>query len=160
MPGHAWSWLITPYLLKCFSLLTIFLQAKNSLDPMISSLDICDPRILQSDWLRGLYRKIDDNINFCLRSFSAKIFQKRQHFSKWFQNPRFGLFWPFLVILLQVKLFQTNPHIKYVNPKLDTEVMMWQTVSVIVTLYVGNLYIRGIRYGYLLFLIKRWCNNF
>ena len=57
---------------------------------MISSLDICDPRILQSDWLRGLYRKIDNNINFYLRSFSAKI--KHSIFQNGPETPDLGYF--------------------------------------------------------------------
>ena len=65
--------------------------SKNQIDPTIPSGDRCDQRILQSNWLKAfpavtqkqefpkiwdLYSKIDNNINFCLSTFPAKINEK------------------------------------------------------------------------------------
>ena len=76
---------------NAFPLLTICLHAKNKCNPVIPSADICDYRILQSNWLKAflaiiqeqafpqiwdLYNKIDNNINFYLSTFTAKINDK------------------------------------------------------------------------------------
>ena len=93
-----------------FSFYTIFSDiatlAKNQCDSAIPSGDICDQRILQSNWLKAflaetqeqefsqdipntkdLYSKIDNNINFYLNAFPAKISDK------FCQNKGKILFW-------------------------------------------------------------------
>ena len=85
--------------LKFFPLLAICLHAKNQCDPVIPSGDICDQRILQSNWLKAfpgitqetqkwdLYSIIDNNTNFYFKYISSK--NQCQNF----QNKRKTLFW-------------------------------------------------------------------
>ena len=88
------------------------LHAKNQYYPAIPSGDICDPRILQSNWLTdftaitqkqefpqiwGLYSKIGNNINFYLNTFPGKINDKILKIKE--KNPFFVIFdhiWSYL----------------------------------------------------------------
>ena len=83
-----------------FPLLAIWVIARNQCDPVITSRDIGDQRILQSNWLQAfpgtiqefpqiwdLYSTTDNNINFCLSTFPAKINDNI------FQNKGKTLFW-------------------------------------------------------------------
>ena len=72
-------------LVDIFPFLVICLQARNKCDPVTPSGDICNKRILQSNWSTynsrtriypwDLHSKID-NINFHLSTFPAKINDK------------------------------------------------------------------------------------
>ena len=104
-----------------FSLLPICLHAKNQCDPIIPSGDICDQRILQSTWLKGflilakeqeltqiwdLYSKIDNNINFYLNTFPAKI--NDQNFQNKWKTLLGGHFWARCVVFAQRKFLHKN----------------------------------------------------
>ena len=101
--------------------LAAYLHAKNQSDPVILSGDICDQRILQSNWFKAipvitqeqelplwyLYSKIDSDINFYLSIFSAKsidnIFQNKEKTLFW------SHFWAYFVIFAQREFFLKHP---------------------------------------------------
>ena len=89
-----------------YSSLAFCLHVKNRSDPVTPTEDICDKRTLQSNWLKAfpaitqeqefpqiwdLYSKIDNNVNFYLRKFPAKIndiiVQNKGKTLFWVKNP-------------------------------------------------------------------------
>ena len=108
-------------LVQFFPLLAICLYAKNTCDPFIPWGDICDQRILRSNWLKAfpaiiqeqefsqiwyLYSKIYNNINFYLNTFPAKI--NDETFQNKGKTLLCGHFWAYFVIFAKREFFLKN----------------------------------------------------
>lgn len=82
--------------------------------------------------VRVLYRKIDKNISFYLRPFSAKT--KNKIFQNSWETVFLGYFWPFLVIFVQRIFFPyKSAYLNTYKSELHTEVI---TVCLFIAIFV------------------------